>query len=104
MTNKLYYSIGEVSQMLDVNPSVLRFWESEIPDVHPHKNAKGTRQYTADDIALLKHVYHLTRECGYTLDGVKEQLRHKETLDRDMQLVHTLTEARQFLVSLKECL
>lgn len=104
MTDKLYYSIGEVSKMLDVNPSVLRFWETEIPDVRPHKNAKGTRQYTADDIALLKHIYHLTRDCGYTLDGVKEQLRHKETLDHDMQLVQTLTEARQFLVSLKKTL
>ena len=104
MADKLYYTIGEVAKMLDVNPSVLRFWETEIPEVHPRKNAKGTRHYTADDIALLKHIYHLTRNCGYTLEGVKEQLRHKTTLDQDMQLVQTLTEARQFLVSLKECL
>ena len=101
MTDKLYYSIGEVSKMLDVNPSVLRFWETEIPDVRPHKNAKGTRQYTADDIALLKHIYHLTRDCGYTLDGVKEQLRHKDKLDDTMQVAQTLADAKQFLLELK---
>ena len=104
MPDKLYYPIGEVAQMLNVNPSLLRYWETEFPSIRPHKNKKGTRYYTESDIALLRHIYHLTRDCGYTLDGVKEQLRHKETLDHDMQLVQTLTEARQFLVSLKECL
>ena len=101
MNDKLYYTIGEVSQMLGVNPSLLRFWETAIPAIQPRKNSKGTRYYTADDIALLKHIYHLTRDCGYTLDGVNEQLRHKENLDENMQLVQTLTDAKQFLLELK---
>ena len=42
MTDKLYHSIGEVSQMLHVNPSLLRFWETEFPAIKPHKNKKGT--------------------------------------------------------------
>ena len=67
MTDKLYHSIGEVSQMLHVNPSLLRFWETEFPAIKPHKNKKGTRYYTDDDIDLLRQIYHLTRECGYTL-------------------------------------
>ncbi len=101
MTEKLYHTIGEVSQMLGVNPSLLRFWETEFPDIQPHKNSKGTRYYTADDIALLRHIYHLTRDCGYTLDGVKEQLRHKDKLDDTMQVAQTLADAKQFLLELK---
>ena len=101
MNDKLYYSIGEVSRMLDVNPSLLRFWETEFSEIRPHKNKKGTRYYTADDIALLKHIYHLTRDCGYTLDGVREQLRLKDKVDDTMQVSQTLTEVKKFLLELK---
>ena len=101
MNDKLYYSIGEVSRLLDVNPSLLRFWETEFSEIRPHKNKKGSRYYTADDIALLKHIYHLTRDCGYTLDGVKEQLRLKDKVDDTMQVSQTLTEVKKFLLELK---
>lgn len=102
MSEKLYYTIGEVARMLDVNPSLLRFWETAIPSIQPHKNSKGNRYYTVEDITLLKYVYYLTRDCGYTLDGVNEQLRHKDKIDETMQLVQTLTEAKKFLLELKE--
>ena len=101
MNDKLYYSIGEVSRLLDVNPSLLRFWETEFSEIRPHKNKKGSRYYTADDIALLKHIYHLTRDCGYTLDGVREQLRLKDKVDDTMQVSQTLTEVKKFLLELK---
>ena len=104
MPDKLYYPIGEVAQMLNVNPSLLRYWETEFPSIRPHKNKKGTRYYTDDDIDLLRQIYHLTRECGYTLEGARERLRLSDDIDRDKQLVKTLTEARQFLVDLKEYL
>ena len=104
MTEKLYHSIGEVSEMLGVNPSLLRFWETEFPALKPHKNKKGTRFYTDDDIALLHQIYHLTRDCGYTLEGARERLRQDNNLDDTVQLVKTLTETRQFLASLKEYL
>ena len=102
MTEKLYYSIGEVAQMLNVNPSLLRYWETEFPEIKPHKNKKGTRYYTPDDIALLRRIYHLTRDCGLTLDGVRDNLRHSDNNDDTAQLVQTLTEARNFLIALKE--
>lgn len=104
MTDKLYHPIGEVAQMLNVNPSLLRFWETEFPALKPHKNKKGTRFYTDDDIALLHQIYHLTRDCGYTLEGAREQLRLNNKLDDKMQLIQTLTETRQFLADLKEFL
>ena len=104
MTEKLYHSIGEVSEMLGVNPSLLRFWETEFPALKPHKNKKGTRYYTDADIDLLRQIYHPPRDCGYTLEGARERPRQDNNLDDTVQLVKTLTETRQFLASLKEYL
>ena len=100
--NKLYYSIGEVAAMLDVAPSVLRFWESEFDCIKPVKNKRGTRSYTARDIELLRRIHYLTRECGYTLEGAREQMRTRPIDDPKMELVNNLTAVRQFLVELKE--
>ena len=99
---KLYYSIGEVAAMLDVAPSVLRFWESEFDCIKPVKNKRGTRSYTARDIELLHRIHYLTRECGYTLEGAREQMRTRPVDDPKMELVNNLTAVRQFLVELKE--
>ena len=102
MADKLYYSIGEVSELLDVNASLLRYWETQFPALRPHKNKKGNRFYTPDDIALLRQIWHLTRDCGFTLDGVREQLRRSSPDDDRQQIVETLTQAREFLLALKE--
>ena len=101
MEHKLYYSIGEVAAMLDVAPSGLRFWESEFDCIKPVKNARGTRSYTGRDIDLLRRIHYLTRQCGYTLDGAREQLRQRPVEDPRMEAVQNLTAVRQFLVDLK---
>lgn len=103
--DKFYYSIREVSDMLGVNSSLLRFWETQFPQVRPHKNSRGIRCYTADDIALLRHIYHLTKERGFTLDGARDQLKaERRTADnvseRD-QIIAQLSELRSFLLDLK---
>lgn len=103
MTEKLYYSIGEVAEMFGVNTSVIRFWETEFPQIKPQKGARGVRHYNAESVEVIRRIYHLTRECGYTLSGAKDQLRaEKSPLDEKMQLVQTLTEVKQFLIDLKE--
>ncbi|MBP5528208.1 MAG: MerR family transcriptional regulator [Bacteroidales bacterium] len=100
--NKLYYSIGEVAEMLGEPQSVLRFWETEFPSLQPVKNKRGVRSYTEHDINLLRRIRHLTRDCGYTLDGVREQLRVRAIDDPKQEVVNRLTEVRKFLVDLKE--
>lgn len=106
----MYYGIGEVSQMLGVNASLLRFWETEFPTLlKPHKNKKGNRSYTPEDIELLKRIYHLTRDCGMTLDGVRQQLRNEQSNQRsgvasEQQLIDTLQQMRDFLEELKSSL
>ena len=104
MDKKLYYTIGEVAEIVGEQPTVLRFWESEFKQIRPVKNKRGVRSYTEHDIDILRRIHHLTRECGYTLEGARERLRQDNNLDDSVQLVKTLTETRQFLVSLKEYL
>ena len=101
---KLYYSIGEVAEMLGEPQSVLRFWETEFPSLKPVKNKRGVRSYTEHDINILKRICHLTRDCGYTLEGVREQLRVRPLDDPKQEVVNRLTEVRKFLVDLKETL
>ena len=102
MDNKLYHSIGEVASLLGEAPSTLRFWETEFPQIKPVKNSRGSRSYTARDIELLRRIQHLTRQCGYTLEGARDQLRSHPEEDPKMQVVRNLSELRSFLVELKE--
>lgn len=99
---KLYYSIGEVSSMLGVNQSMLRFWETEFSDLKPAKNKKGTRSYTQNDIDLLRRIHFLTKECGLTLEGTRQQLKNDKNPDPKIQVIDTLNEIKKFLVQMKQ--
>lgn len=72
---KLYYSIGEVADMFDVNASLIRFWEKEFPQLKPKKNNKGNRLFTVKDVEKLNKIYFLVKEKGFTLDGAKNQMK-----------------------------
>ena len=72
---KLYYSIGEVADMFEVNTSLIRFWEKEFTQLKPKKNKKGNRLFTVKDIDKLNSIYVLVKEQGFTLDGAKSQLK-----------------------------
>ena len=77
--SKLYYSIGEVSNLLDVNPSLLRFWEKEFQFEVSKKNKKGNRLFTVKEIEKINKIYQLVKVEGYTLDGAKKALKSKDT-------------------------
>lgn len=72
---KRYYSIGEVADMFDVNASLLRYWESEFPQINPRKASGGKRLYTPSQIEIIYLIYILTKKKGYTLDGAKSSLQ-----------------------------
>jgi len=98
---KLYYSIGEVSDLLDLEPHVLRYWESEFDVLHPRKNRAGRRVYTEDDIAVIRRIQHLLKEEKYTIAGARqvfERERNRSVTEREMR--EELTELRAFLVNL----
>lgn len=108
---KLYYSITEVSEMLGVNASHLRFLETQFPEIKPTKANRGVRKYAPQDIELLRRILHLTKEQGFTFEGARAQLKGDKTqsqigaeskIDERMQLIENLKNVRQFLVDLKE--
>lgn len=67
---KLYYSIGEVADMFEVNTSLIRFWEKEFPQLQPRKNGRGNRVYSKKDLELFKKIHHLVKEKGFTSDDL----------------------------------
>ncbi|MDX9882338.1 MAG: MerR family transcriptional regulator [Prolixibacteraceae bacterium] len=100
---KVYYSIGEVASMFNVNTSLIRFWEKEFPSVKPHKNKKGNRLFTREDLEQLKLIHHLVKERGMTLEGARKKLRENqaETID-NFAIVDRLKHIRQMLVEIKD--
>lgn len=76
---KLYYSIGEVADMFNVNTSLIRFWEKEFGIIQPKKNRKGNRLFTPKDIETFNKIYHLVKTEGYTIEGAKKALKVKPT-------------------------
>lgn len=101
---KLYYSMGEVAEMFDVNPSLIRHWESKFDCVKPHKNKKGNRMFSPQDVEKLKLIYHLVKERGMTLDGANKVLKRRSgsELSRDMELLERLQRIRASLVEVRE--
>ena len=100
---KLYYSIGEVAEMLNVNASLLRYWEKEFDVLKPKKNTKGDRFFTKEDIEKIKLIHHLVRDKGYTIDGARTQLKskYKDTQDKFL-LIEKLQKVKGFLLELKD--
>ena len=100
---RLFYPIGEVAEMFNVNTSLIRFWEKEFDILKPKKNKKGNRLFTPEDVAHLKTIFHLVREKGYTLDGAKKVLEVKqEQIEKEIALRNSLLKLRGFLEELKE--
>ena len=101
---KLYYSISEVSEMLKVNASLIRFWEKEFGTfIKPKKNRNGKRMFTSVDIDNLKQIYHLTKDKGYTLAGARNILSSRKSgVEKDAYIADTLHKIKSFLTDLKE--
>ena len=102
---KLYYSIGEVARMFNVNESLLRYWEKEFPMISPKKAGGNIRQYRKEDIEDIRLVYHLVKEKGMTLQGAKQRLKvNKEKTAQTAEVVSRLKEIREELVKLRKSL
>ena len=100
---KLYYSIGEVASLFNVNASLIRFWENEFEILQPKKNKKGNRLFTVEDLSNLKLIYHLVKERGYTLDGAKKKLKdNKENIEQQVEIKASLLKIRSYLEDLKD--
>ena len=102
---KLYYTIGEVADMFNVNTSLIRFWEKEFTIIKPTKNKKGNRLFSKQDVDHFHVIYHLVKEKGYTLAGAKEKLKVKESeTGTEMEVIFRLKKIKTFLLDIKETL
>jgi DNA-binding transcriptional MerR regulator len=75
--DKLYFRIGEVADLLAVEPYVLRYWETEFPSLVPKKSGTGHRLYRRKDVELLLKIKHLLYEKRFTIEGARQSLLHE---------------------------
>lgn len=83
---KLYYSISEVCSMTGLEQHVLRYWESEFPQLRPKKNRAGNRAYRAKEIKIIRYIKYLLYEEMYTIPGAKKKMADADMSDLDGQL------------------
>ena len=100
--DKLFYSIKEVSAHFEIASSVLRYWESEFKELNPRRTKKGNRQYTKADVEIIRKIYHLLKNKGYTIQGAKESLKAQgKVVDKEAQIADSLKKIKGFLLDLK---
>jgi DNA-binding transcriptional MerR regulator len=104
---KLYYSIGDVAKMFEVNTSLIRFWEKEFPTVQPKKNKKGNRLFSPKNIMELQRIYRLVKIDGHTLEGAKKALKNKSSgssnpSSSNTEVIDKLEKIKSKLISLKQ--
>ena len=103
---KLYYSIGEVAQMLGESTSCIRFWSNSFPNrIKPQRNAKGNRKFTPKDIEVLRQAEHLLKTKGMTIEGTARMLDGEDKINMDrVKALDTLKDIRRELVEIRNSL
>ena len=103
---KLYYSISEVAQILGEAPSLVRFWSNTFSRfIKPVRNAKGNRQFKAEDVEVLKQIHYLVKDKGMTLDGAASQLAEsRSSVESRVKALDSLKAIRARFVQIKDSL
>jgi DNA-binding transcriptional MerR regulator len=100
---KSYFKIGELASLLNVNVSLIRFWEKEFPQIKPLKNNKGDRKFSKSDVLLLQQIYQLVKVEGHTLQGAREKLKLNKD-NKQQQVIQKLLSLKNYLNELKNTL
>ena len=102
---KVFYTIGEVADMMGVNPSQIRYWENNFDEVNPKKNKKGNRLFTKEDIEDVRLIHYLVKERGLTLKGAQQKLKdNRDETVGNFEIVSRLQEIRQELVEIRDAM
>jgi len=101
---KLYYSIGEVAEILGEAPSLVRFWTNTFSRfLKPSRNGKGNRQYRSEEVEVLKQIHLLVKDKGLTLEGAAKQLAEgRQTVSNSVKALESLKAIREQLVEIKD--
>ena len=103
--NKLYYSIGDVSEITDLKQYVLRYWETEFSILNPSKNRAGNRTYKLEDIKVIRSIKELLYDKKFTIRGANQYLEdyyNKNTDTANIVNISSQEIDKEFLVDLKE--
>ena len=103
---KLYYTIGEVAELLSESTSLVRFWAQKFPQfIKPARNKKGNRLFTAEDVANFKVIYHLVKERGMTLEGAQKRMKdNKDGVDKSVEVISALSRIKDQLTEISKAL
>ena len=100
---KMYYSIGEVAAIFNVNETLLRFWEKEFPQIKPKKIGRNIRQYTKEDIEQIRVIYNLVKVRGFKIAAARETLKkNKEGATNTMEVLERLHKVKAELLAIKK--
>ena len=100
---KMYYSIGEVAAIFNVNETLLRFWEKEFPQIKPKKIGRNIRQYTKEDIEQIRVIYNLVKVRGFKIAAARETLKkNKEGATNTMEVLERLQKVKGELLAIKK--
>ena len=103
--NKKFYKIGDVSEILGIPESTLRYWETQFTIIKPRRNKKNIRYYTPNDIEIISKVYYLVKEKGLKLDAAQAQIRHnRDGVDKRYDAIEQLKAIREQLVAFQKSL
>jgi DNA-binding transcriptional MerR regulator len=102
---KRYFTIGEVAELCDVKPHVLRYWEQEFPQLKPVKRRGNRRYYQRHDVLLIRQIRSLLYDEGFTIGGARQRLEGddaKDDINQSQQIIkQTLIELEELLQILK---
>lgn len=99
---KKFFSIQEVAAMYDVNESLLRFWETQFPQLAPKRAGRGVRQYTKEDIDVVGVIHRLVKQRGLKIAAARELMKkNKQGTFRALQAVDMLKDIRARLVEMR---
>ena len=102
---KIFFNVGEVAEMIGENASLIRYWENQFDALKPHKNKKGTRLFTKDDIETVKLIHYLVKVRGLTLKGAKQKLKeNREETVNNFEIVKRLQNIKEELIDIRDAL
>ncbi len=103
--DKKFYKIGDVSEILGIPESTLRYWETQFTIIKPKRNKKNIRYYTPNDIEIIRRVYYLVKEKGMKLDAAQAQIRHnRDGVDKRFNAIEKLKDIKEQLLKFQEAL
>ncbi len=103
--DKKFYKIGDVSEILGIPESTLRYWETQFTIIKPKRNKKNIRYYTPNDIEIIRRVYYLVKEKGMKLDAAQAQIRHnRDGVDKRFDAIEKLKDIKEQLLKFQEAL